>query len=52
MSLTACTKPVAIGDFCDVYTVVDIPGTQAAMLDRQYQERILTNELYQFEVCR
>lgn len=50
MSLTGCGT--VAGDFCSVYQVVDMPGAQAAQLDRQYQERILANETYQFEHCR
>ena len=50
MSLTGCAT--VAGDFCDVYRVVDMPGSQAALLERQYQDRILANEVYQFEHCR
>ncbi len=49
-SLTACTTIVA-GNFCDVYRVVDMPGEQAKRLDRKYQDRILSNEKFQFENC-
>lgn len=47
-SLTACTTRV-VGDFCDVYTRVDMPGSEAQKLERKYQERILINELTYFE---
>lgn len=50
-SLTGCAK-IVVGNFCDVYTVVDMPGSEAAKLERQYQERILANERYQFNECR
>ncbi len=50
-NLTGCTAPVA-GNFCDVYRVVDMPGGQAKRLDRKYQERILSNERYQFRHCK
>lgn len=50
VSLTGCAT--VVGDFCSVYQVVDMPGAQAALLDRQYQERILANEVYQLERCR
>ena len=49
-SLTACASSGA-GDFCDIYTVVDMPTAQAVRIDRVYQERILTNELYQIRHC-
>lgn len=49
LSLTACTT--IVGDFCDVYTRVDMAGADAAKLERKYQERILINELL-FEECR
>lgn len=49
-SLTGCAT--VAGDFCDAYRVIDMPGAQAARLDRQYQERILANEIYQFRHCK
>lgn len=49
-SLTACTTTI-VGDFCDIYTKVDMPGSEAAKLERKYQERILINEL-KHEDCR
>lgn len=49
VSLTACTT--SAGNFCDVYTVVDMPGSEAVKLERKYQERILTNELYEYQNC-
>lgn len=51
LSLTGCTTTGASGDFCDVYRVIDMPSSQAALLDRKYQERILVNERYQFKHC-
>lgn len=51
VNLTGCATNAA-GDFCDIYRVVDMPGAQAALLERQYQERILVNETYQADHCR
>lgn len=51
MSLTGCVTRV-VGDFCDVYTVVDMPSSEAAKIERQYRDRILANELYEFNECR
>lgn len=44
-------KSVVVGDFCDVYQVVDMPGSEAEKLGRKYQERILANELWSFNKC-
>lgn len=51
VSLTGCVTRV-VGDFCDVYTVVDMPGSEAAKIERQYRDIILANELHQFNECR
>lgn len=48
--LTGCMGNVA-GDFCAIYTVVDMPGDEAVKLERRYQERILANELYEARYC-
>lgn len=48
-SLTSCTT--IVGDFCDVYTVIDMPDFEAKKLERQYQDRILANEKYEFKNC-
>ena len=50
LSLTGCVTRV-VGDYCDVYTVVDMPGSEAAKIERQYRTRILANELHQFNNC-
>lgn len=50
LSLMGCAKNGA-GDFCAAYVVVDMPGSEAAKLERQYQERILANELWHFNRC-
>lgn len=52
-SLSACTMlDVKSGDYCDIYTVVDLPPDQAVLLERKYQERILANEVYEFMKCK
>lgn len=43
-SLIGCTT-ISAGDFCESYTAVDMLGSEAAKLERVYQERILINEL-------
>lgn len=50
LSLTGCAT--VSGDFCDVYRAVGMPGSQAAKLERQYQEPILANELYRSRYCK
>lgn len=50
-SLIGCTRHVVVGNFCDVYQVVDMPGEQSKRLDEIYKNRILKNELYEFENC-
>ena len=51
-SLTGCiTKTEIIGDFCLRYVQVDMAGSEAAKLERRYQERILINEL-SYEQCK
>lgn len=50
-SLIGCTRHVVVGSFCDVYQVVDMPGEQSERLDEIYKNRILKNELYEFEKC-
>lgn len=49
LSLTACTTTI-VGDFCDIYTKVDMPGSEAQKLERKYQDRTLANELM-YEGC-
>lgn len=44
LSLIGCTTKID-GSFCDLYTRVDMPGTEAKKLERMYQERVLANEL-------
>lgn len=51
MLLTSCATS-GVGDFCDAYTVVDMPGSEAVKIERRYQERILANELYQWRHCK
>lgn len=50
-SLTACTTRV-VGDFCDVYTVVDMTRIEAERLNEPYRSRILSNELYEYKMCK
>lgn len=50
LSLIGCTTKID-GNFCDLYTQVDMPGVEAKKLERPYQERILANELVS-EQCR
>lgn len=52
LSLIGCiTKTeVSNGDFCDVYSKIDIPWEDVSVLERKYQERILYNELF-YEKC-
>lgn len=50
LGLIGCTT-VIDGSFCDLYTRVDMPGSEAQKLERKYQERILANELVS-EQCR
>ena len=49
LSLIGCTTAID-GSFCDLYTQVDIPGSEAQKLERMYQERVLANELV-YERC-
>lgn len=53
LSLTGCTifERRSAGNFCDVYTVVDLPRSEAEKLERRYRDRILANELHQFQRC-
>lgn len=51
LSLTGCGT-LGAGSFCDSYTVVDMPGSEAGKIERQYRDRILANERYQFDNCQ
>ena len=55
LSLTGCgifDARKSVGNFCDVYTVVDMPSSEARKLERVYRDRILANERWEVERCR
>ena len=54
LNLTGCgllEEKKIVGSFCDNYTVVDIPTSEAKKLLPIYQERILANERLQHDGC-
>lgn len=55
LSLTGCAifdGKKSAGNFCDAYTAVDMPSSEAGKIERVYRDRILANEKWEIERCR
>lgn len=54
LSLTGCGifgEKKNAGNFCDVYTIIDMPSSEAQKLEPVYRDRILANERWEVGNC-